>query len=171
MTDNPITTTETGPVDWRGTPITPGALVIYGGPAGRSITMVEAIVADPMLSPSGRIWLNVIRRSYAHTDGAKVHVGADRLTVVTGLPPTTVPTEAERHEAEERKRAAREVYVTAAHETEQHGGEPWGAYQDRDLGPDRWGRPQPPWQEYMPCERCRAANVRFGELWEAGEIT
>lgn len=30
------------PLDWRGIPITPGALVIYGAPVGRSIAMVEA---------------------------------------------------------------------------------------------------------------------------------
>jgi hypothetical protein len=159
------------PVDWRGTPIKPGALVIYGGPAGRSITMVEATVADPMLSPSGRIWLNVIRRSYAHTDGAKVHVGADRLTVVTGLPPTTVPTEAERAARGEAQRKARNAYVEAAHETEQHGGEPWGAHRTRDRGRDRWGRQLLTWLEYVPCEGCTAANKRFTELWEAGEIT
>lgn len=90
--------TATDPVtDWRGTPITPGALVVYGAPVGRSIAMVEATVATPMLTPSGRIWLDVVRRSYGHigTEVGKVHVGADRLTVVTELPPTEMPTAAD----------------------------------------------------------------------------
>lgn len=161
----------TGPVDWRGTPITPGALVIYGGPVGRSIQLVEATVADPMLTPSGRIWLNIVRRAYTDDSDGRVHVGTDRLIVVESLPPTNLPTATEVREKAERCRVAREAYVTAAHEAEQHGGSQWGSYQDRERGPDRWGRPQPPWQEYVPCERCRAANVRFGELWEAGDIT
>jgi hypothetical protein len=38
VADQPVT-------DWRGTPIVPGALVIYGAPVGRSIAMVEATVA------------------------------------------------------------------------------------------------------------------------------
>jgi hypothetical protein len=168
-----VSNAPTGPVDWRGTPITPGALVIYGAPVGRSIAMVEARVGDPMLSPSGRIWLEVDRRSYGGWGDGKrrVHVGADRLTVVTELPPTTMPTEIEKHEAEERERAAREVYVTAAHESEQHGGERWGSHQRHDNGVDRWGRPRPTWPEYVPCKGCTAANIRFGELWNAGEIT
>lgn len=90
MTTEPVT-------DWRGTPITPGALVVYGAPVGRSIAMVEAVVATPMLTPSGRIWLDVIRRSYGQsgTEVGKVHVGADRLTVVTELPPSAMPTAAD----------------------------------------------------------------------------
>jgi len=101
--------------DWRGTPIEPGALVIYGAPVGRSIAMVEATVANPMLTPSGRIWLDVVRRSYGHvgTEVGRVHVGADRLTVVSLLPPSDLPTAADlaaealaRREEWERKQAA-----------------------------------------------------------------
>lgn len=85
-------TADHGARDWRGTPITPGALVIYGAQVGRSVTLVEARVADPMCTPSGRIWLEVIRRSYGGwLDAERVHVGADRLTVVDTLPPTALP--------------------------------------------------------------------------------
>ncbi len=91
------------PVDWRGTTIRPGALVIYGAPVGRSISMVEGTVSDPMLTPSGRIWVDVIRRSYGgydHTDGGeRVHVGADRLTIVDQLPATTAPTQQQQRQA------------------------------------------------------------------------
>lgn len=166
-----MTEETTGPADWRGTPITPGALVIYGGPVGRSIQMVEAIVSDPMLTKSGRIWLNIVRRAFHDDTDGRVHVGADRLTVVTALPPSPLPTATEIRERNERQRVAREVYVTGAHESEQHGGEPWGHYEKRDGGRDRWGRSLPPWDEYVPCEPCREASRRFNELWEAGEIT
>jgi len=95
------------PTDWRGTPIQPGNLVIYGAPVGRSIAMVEATVANPMLTPSGRIWLDVTRRSYGSYgyDNKRVHVGADRLTVVTELPPTDLPTEDELKAAQRVQRA------------------------------------------------------------------
>lgn len=147
----------TAPVDWRGTPITPGALVIYGAPADRSITMVEARVADPMLSPSGRIWLDIVRRSYRHTDGGRVHVGADRLTVVTELPPTTVPTEAERAARERDKQAAREVYADGLHEREGHDGEPPGRV---STGPAGW---QYTWRT---CQRCQDAMTRWYAEWD-----
>lgn len=154
--------TTTGPVDWRGTPITPGALVIYGGPAGRSITMVEATVADPMLSPSGRIFLNVVRRSYWHTDGRKVHVGADRLTVVTELPPTTVPTEVERAARIEAHRKARNAFADGLHEREGHDGPPSGMV---STGPDRWQ------QKWISCQQCTAAQDVWQAAWNAGDVT
>lgn len=157
MSDQP-----TGPTDWRGTPITPGALVIYGAPAGRSITMVEATVADPMLSPSGRIFLNVVRRSYWHTDGGKVHVGADRLTVVTALPPTTVPTDAERAARQRAERDAREAFADGLHRREGHDGPESGMVK---TGPDRWQ------QKWVPCLRCVAAQDAWQARWDAGEIT
>lgn len=164
--------TDIEPVDWRGTPITPGALVIYGGPVGRSIQMVEAVVADPMLTPSGRIWLNIVRRSYTDDSDKRVHVGADRLTVVDVLPRTTLPTATEAREERERCHAARQVYVLAAHETEQHGGEPWGHYEKRTrtlTGGYAWHR-DVAWDEYVSCDGCTAANKRFQALWEAGDL-
>lgn len=84
------------PVDWRGTPLTSGLTVIYGAPVGRSIAMVEGVTDG--FTPSGRVWIRIVRRAYGggHVGQAeRVHVGADRLTVVTLLPPTTVPTEQE----------------------------------------------------------------------------
>lgn len=83
------------PRDWRGIPITPGALVIYGAPIGRSIELVEAYVdPDEPFTKSGRVWLRVVRRAatatYRNTE--RVHVGADRLTVVPDLAPSAAPT-------------------------------------------------------------------------------
>lgn len=89
----------TTPNDWRGTPITPGATVIYGAGVGRSIELVQATVtpdpsnpAAPHLTKQGNVWLNVIHRSYQRPHTDRVNVGADRLTVVTALPPTQLPT-------------------------------------------------------------------------------
>lgn len=96
--------------DWRGTEITEGALVVYGGPVGRSIQQVEGRVAG--FTSGGRVNVEIIRRSYtgASSYGKKiVHVGPDRLTIVTGLPPTELPewgveVDAAKAEADERKR-------------------------------------------------------------------
>jgi hypothetical protein len=80
--------------DWRGTPITEGALVIYGASVGRSVTLVEGVVSG--FTHSGRVWIEVTRRAWGSSgmDGSPlVHVGPDRLTVVTELPPTNLPTE------------------------------------------------------------------------------
>src|SRR4051794_27584156 len=76
--------------DWRGTPIVPGSLVVYGGPVGRSIAQVEGRVDS--FTATGRVNVRVLRRSYGDWQTKPVvHVGADRLTVVTALPPTDVP--------------------------------------------------------------------------------
>lgn len=103
--------------DWRGTPIVPGALVIYGAPYGsNSIAMVEATVADPMLTKSGRIRLDVIRRKIGGwgDKDKPVHVGPDRLTIVTALPPCELPTQAEKY-AQERARHAEAERIYATH--------------------------------------------------------
>lgn len=89
--------------DWRGTIIEPGQTVVYGGPVGRSIQQVEGEVDG--FTKSGRVRVRVIRRSF--TTGSKpiVDVGADRLTVVEKLPPTTNATQAEEYaEVLERRR-------------------------------------------------------------------
>lgn len=141
------------PTDWRGTPITPGARVIYGAPVGRSITMVEAIVAHPMLSPSGRIWLSVQRRAYgAHGDSkAMVHVGANRLTVVTVLPPTTRLTEREKAARLDEQRARQEAWLIRHHARHGH---------TRTVS-GRTG--------YAACDGdCFREGQRFGKAWEAG---
>ena len=101
--------TET-PRDWRGTPITPGALVVYGAPAGDSTQMVEATVAPaPFLTPSGRVRLDVIRRSVYISDRDRVSVPPLSLTVVTDLPPTTQQTDAEQRESRARVDAERKA--------------------------------------------------------------
>ena len=88
------------PRDWRGTEITVGAPVIYGAPVGRSIALVEAEVADPMLTKSGRIRLRIIRRAYGSGWSRKevVDVGADRLIVLNpdSLPPSDAPLTSEK---------------------------------------------------------------------------
>jgi hypothetical protein len=82
--------------DWRGTPIVPGALVIYGAGVGRSIALVEAEVAE--LNPEkGTVKLKVIRRGYGGGTQDYVRVGANRLVVVNDLPPTEIPTQNERN--------------------------------------------------------------------------
>lgn len=85
--------------DWRGTPIVEGATVIYGAPVGRSIAMVQGTVDG--FTPAGRVWINVTHRAYGgHGHAPRVHVGPDRLTIVTTLPPTDLPTVAEAAERE-----------------------------------------------------------------------
>lgn len=141
------------PADWRGTPIRPGALVIYGAPVGRSIAMVEAIVTDPMLTPSGRIWLDVQRRAYGSwpregDEPKRVHVGADRLTVVADLPPTTRLTEPERAERAPEENLRRAAWIERYHVEQAHGG----------ITDDQRAR----------CSACWAERRRFGEAWLAG---
>lgn len=77
--------------DWRGTPITPGRLCIYGAPVGRSIALVEAEVVG--FTKSGRVNLRIIRRAYGSSWSERevVHVGADRLVIVDKLPDSDVP--------------------------------------------------------------------------------
>lgn len=94
-------------VDWRGTVITEGATVIYGGPVGRSIQQVEGRVAG--FTKTGRVNVEIIRRSYTTPYGGGdkrvVHVGPDRLTIVESLPPTDKPTWGELGDAADARRA------------------------------------------------------------------
>lgn len=79
------------PKDWRGTPIHVGDTVIYGAPVGRLISLVEAEVEG--FTDSGRVWLHVLHRSHGNwysKSPRRVHVGQDRLTVVTELPPMRI---------------------------------------------------------------------------------
>lgn len=75
--------------DWRGTPINIGDTVIYGAPVGRSIAMVEGIVDS--FTKTGRVNVKVVRRAYGLSGKDVVHVGPDRLTIVTKLPDTSKP--------------------------------------------------------------------------------
>lgn len=84
--------------DARGADIKDGDTVVYGFGVGRSVAMAEGIFTGEV-SPSGRLWIEIVRRSYGggYLDSkSRVHVAADRLVVVTGLPPTDMPTQAEK---------------------------------------------------------------------------
>ena len=94
--------------DWRGTVVEPGQTVIYGGPVGRSIQMVEAEVVG--FTKSGRVNVRVTRRAYSHGDRDVVHVGADRLTVVLELPPTDNPTQAQENAVRDERRRKRNTH-------------------------------------------------------------
>lgn len=86
--------------DWRGTLIEVGSSVVYGGPVGRSIQQVEGEVVG--FTEKGRVNVRIIRRSYTSGSKSVTHVGPDRLTVVTGLPPCEGATQEE--EVTRRKR-------------------------------------------------------------------
>lgn len=102
---------EDGTKDWRGTPIVPGAPVIYAASVGRSTTLVEGEVVG--FTKSGRVNVRVIRRSYGHAwvdSKDVVHVGHDRLLVINPdtLPPTTLPTQREGVAIQQARYAERE---------------------------------------------------------------
>lgn len=126
------------PRDWRGVPIEVGALVIYGAPVGRSIAMVEGTVDG--FTKSGRVNVRVIRRAYGYSDMKPVvHVGQDRLTVVSPLPESLMPTEAEKN-AEGAARLAERERIHATH----------GEFEKTELRPGFGYRYVPP----GPCSRC-----------------
>lgn len=107
-------------VDARGVEISPGDVALYGFGVGRSIAMAEAVVLGETdgppkqhmrhdrvsLTPSGRVRLRVVRRSYDSGTKPIVDVAPDRLVVLkeewTGLanlmtrpslPPSPLPTQ------------------------------------------------------------------------------
>jgi hypothetical protein len=111
-------------LDARGVAIAPGDTAIYGFGVGRSVAMAEAVVledpkGDPdtdgwgrrvSLTPSGRVRLRVVRRSYGGGEKPVVDVAPDRLvvlktdvyqgallplTVLPTLPPSPLPTQDE----------------------------------------------------------------------------
>ncbi len=89
-------------VDARGVEIFPGDKVVWGFGVSRSVAMAEGVVmADlanggPLLTPSGRVKVRVIRRSYASGEKPVVDLAADRLVVVDKLPESPLPTQDER---------------------------------------------------------------------------
>ncbi|MFG3710107.1 hypothetical protein [Micromonospora sp. NPDC047730] len=105
------------PRDWRGTPITPGALVVYAYTSGSSALTAEATVAPaPFVTPSGAIRLDLVRRSSGHGSYRdRVAVSPAGLTVVETLPPTDLPTAAEVREQLEKGRLEREA-IKATHD-------------------------------------------------------
>ena len=99
--------------DWRGTPIEPGALVIYGAGVGRSIALVEAEVVE-LFPDKDTVKLKVIRRGFGGGTQEHVRVGSSRMIVVHSLPPTDVPTQNERN-AESKRRMEEHDRVEATH--------------------------------------------------------
>lgn len=85
--------------DARGVPLKPGARIVYGFGVGRSVAMAEGVIeeaaGDVSLTPSGRVWVQIVRRSYSSGTDAHVHIAPDRLVVVQALPPSPLPTQAQ----------------------------------------------------------------------------
>lgn len=117
-------------IDARGVEIAPGDTCLYGFGVGRSIAMAEGSVlgeVDPVtggrplsvsLTPSGRVRIRVVRRSYSSGEKPVVDVAPDRLVVLKHvnhcfaedyanpiLPPSPLPTQDE----EARKKLERDV--------------------------------------------------------------
>ncbi len=99
-------------VDARGVKIAPGDVVIYGFGVGRSVAMAEGRIRDDgyghvSTTPSGRVWVTIVRRSYGGGEEERVHVAPDRLVVLkpsfgafgsrerSFLPPSPLPTQDE----------------------------------------------------------------------------
>jgi len=105
-------------LDARGVPIAPGDTALYGFGVGRSVAMAEGVVlgkagavpedgvsaTEVSLTPSGRVRVRVIRRSYGGGEKPVVDIAPDRLVVLkadytgTGqwqplLPPSPLPTQ------------------------------------------------------------------------------
>ncbi|MFB7919380.1 hypothetical protein [Streptomyces sp. NPDC056061] len=62
-------------------------------------------------TPSGRVWVKVVRRAYGGsaswgTPRERVHVGPDRLVIVDALPECALPTDAEEAAAARKQRIA-----------------------------------------------------------------
>ncbi|WP_406324075.1 hypothetical protein [Streptomyces niveus] len=91
--------------DARGVDIIEGASCVYGAPVGRSIAMAEGVIDG--FTPSGRVWVKVVRRSYGGGSAERVHVGADRLVIVGQLPASPLMTQAEEQAEQRRKSIAR----------------------------------------------------------------
>jgi hypothetical protein len=94
-------------VDARGVPIKAFQHVVYGFGVSRSVAMAEGTIVGepskirpgcyvPALTPSGRVKVKIIRRSYSSGEKLVVDVAADRLVVVTLLPESPLPTQAEK---------------------------------------------------------------------------
>jgi hypothetical protein len=87
-------------LDARGVAIAPGDTAIYGFGVGRSVAMAEAVVLNDMgdygdmvsLTPSGRVRLRVVRRSYSSGEKPIVDVAPDRIVVLKPIDgPGTTP--------------------------------------------------------------------------------
>lgn len=83
-------------LDARGVKIEPGDTAIYGFGVGRSIAMAEAVVLGEdekvSLTPSGRVRLRVVRRTYSSGEKPLVDVAPDRLVVLKEVDGPLQPT-------------------------------------------------------------------------------
>lgn len=116
-------------LDARGVAIAPGDTVIYGFGVSRSIAMAEGVVVGEgcrqpaeecrcgnpysrvSLTPSGRVRVRIIRRSYSSGTQPVVDVAPDRMVVlkpswafengeaIRALPPSPLPTQDEKARA------------------------------------------------------------------------
>lgn len=73
-------------IDWRGTRIVPGAVVLYHAPYGRAGITVEGVVRDEWTTPSGWIKLRTLRGSNHRIAVSNVGVRPERITVTTPAP-------------------------------------------------------------------------------------
>lgn len=142
--------------DWRGTKIEVGDTVIYGGPVGRSIQMVEGEVIG--FTPAGRVNVRILRRAYSHAyygDKRVVHVGHDRLTVLKDgvLPPTEMPTWDEAITESERIRQERDANYGSHVGPESEWYEMPPAYPGGYVGHR---------QRALACQRCGAIGILRG---------
>jgi hypothetical protein len=76
-----------GMTDARGVLIEPGDTAIYGFGVGRSVAMAEGVIRDDghgrvSTTPSGRVWVTIVRRSYGGGEQDRVHIAPDRLVVL-----------------------------------------------------------------------------------------
>lgn len=83
-------------VDARGVKIEPGDAVIYGFGVSRSVAMAEGRVRDDgyghvSTTPSGRVWVTIVRRSYGGGEEERVHIAPDRMVVLKKQPNSVIP--------------------------------------------------------------------------------
>lgn len=74
--------------DARGVVIEEGALCVYGASTGLARTGVVLGTVEGFTA-SGRVWVSTVTRSNGYSfqePGQRVHVGPDRMIVVTGVP-------------------------------------------------------------------------------------
>ncbi len=125
-------------LDARGVVIEPGDTAIYGFGVSRSVAMAEGVVVeDPKgdpdaqgwgrrvaLTPSGRVKVRVVRRSYSSGTKPVVDVAPDRLVVLKPslrspstviLPPSPLPTQGEI--ARKKAEASRDEYTAGLRAT------------------------------------------------------
>ena len=145
-------------LDARGVPIAPGDTAIYGFSVSRSVAMAEAVVLGAhgpgsydvpgegekvSLTPSGRVRIRVIRRSYSSGEKPVVDVAPDRLVVLKevdgplqptapdpcfALPPSPLPTQDEKARAAIEAEMARSTEALRATEAPE-----WWRGDNRDL--------------------------------------